>query len=45
MVRIEEKGKNFYAGVESINLVREYLPDIPIAVYVRDTKASNNNLN
>ncbi len=45
MVRPEQNGPNFYAGVDAINLIRQSLPDIPIAVYVRDTAASNNNLN
>jgi hypothetical protein len=45
MVRPEDNGvPNFYAGVDAINLIRESLPDIPIAVYVRDTTASNKNL-
>ena len=45
MVRPEANGQpNFYAGVDAINLIRQSLPDIPIAVYVRDTNASNKNL-
>lgn len=45
MVRPEGNGQlNFYAGVDAIKLIRQSLPDIPIAVYVRDTNASNKNL-
>lgn len=45
MVRTENGQRNFYAGVDSINLVRTRLPNIPIIVYVGDRQASENNLN
>lgn len=45
MVRTENGQRNFYAGVDSINLVRTVLPSIPIIVYVGDRQASENNLN
>lgn len=45
MVRTENGQRNFYAGVDSINLVRTVLPKIPIIVYVGDKQAAENNLN
>lgn len=45
MVRVENGKKNFYAGVDAINVVNEAIkPNIPIAVYVGDLKSALNNM-
>lgn len=45
MVRTENGQRNFYAGVDAINSIREVIPNIPIIVYVGDKQAAENNLN
>jgi pyridoxal/pyridoxine/pyridoxamine kinase len=41
MVRNENGQRNFYAGIDAINIVNQFIqPNIPVALYVGDLKSA-----